>query len=79
MGIQGKRRSRSKKRRGWAHRALVGLALTRCPACHKMTPPHRACAFCGNYRGRKVVTIAAKSSAKHKPAAAKPEKETKSA
>lgn len=65
MPIPGKRRSRSKKRRGWAHLALTPLTLTRCGQCGKSIPTHRACPFCGSYRGRTVVTIAAKSPGKH--------------
>lgn len=60
MPIPGKRRSRSKKRRGWAHRALAPLTLTRCSHCGKPTVPHQACRWCGRYRGRTVVTMGGK-------------------
>lgn len=58
MPIPGKRRSRSKKRRGWAHRALAKLTLTSCSHCKKSILPHGTCPFCGFYRGRQVISIA---------------------
>ncbi|TSC76583.1 MAG: large subunit ribosomal protein L32 [Parcubacteria group bacterium Gr01-1014_31] len=61
MPIPGKRRSRSKKRRGWAHRAIPALVLTRCSNCGKPTVPHQACRFCGSYRGRQVIAAKVKA------------------
>lgn len=38
-------------------RATINLSLPKlieCTNCHKPTFPHRACAFCGFYKGSKV-------------------------
>lgn len=54
MGLPGHRRTSSHKRRRSAHFALKTVVLTKCTQCKKPVMPHRACAFCGNYKGRKV-------------------------
>ncbi|MDR2997837.1 MAG: 50S ribosomal protein L32 [Microbacterium sp.] len=48
-------RTRTRHRR--AHWKASAPALTTCtnPLCGKPTPPHRACAHCGFYRGREVL------------------------
>ena len=60
MGLPGHRRTSSDKRRRAAHFALSESAMTTCPKCAKPIRPHRACAFCGYYKGRKVVGKAEK-------------------
>ncbi len=54
MGLPGHRRTSSDKRRRAAHFALSTTSQTTCPKCGKAIRPHRACAFCGTYRGRQV-------------------------
>lgn len=56
------RRSRSKRDRMRTHKKLKAVRLTRCPSCGKPKLPHHACTNrdCGMYRGRKVLTFAAK-------------------
>ncbi|MBM4434774.1 MAG: 50S ribosomal protein L32 [Chloroflexi bacterium] len=52
--VQGKRRS---------HLALKAVALTPCPQCGTLKRPHEACARCGTYRGRRIITIKTKRAA----------------
>ncbi len=60
MGLPGHRRTSSDKRRRAAHFALSASAQTTCPKCGKTIRPHRACAFCGTYRGRQVTKTTTK-------------------
>lgn len=52
-------RSRQGKRR--ANWKLALPALTGCPQCARRIPTHRACAFCGYYRGQQVVAVKEKT------------------
>lgn len=60
MPVPAKRRSRSKARRGRAHQALEKNNLGKCAKCGKETRPHRACGFCGSYKGKEAVKIKTK-------------------
>lgn len=55
-----KRKSRSAVRTNRAHLALDIIALDKCPQCGKAKKPHTVCLFCGTYRGRQVLKVAAK-------------------
>lgn len=57
MGLPGHRRTSSHKRRRAAHFALTEATFNACPKCKKPLRPHRACAFCGTYRGRTVLNV----------------------
>ncbi|MDO8571463.1 MAG: 50S ribosomal protein L32 [bacterium] len=57
MGLPGKRLSRSSKRRRASHFALKKLTLAECLKCKKMILPHRACSYCGTYKGREVIKL----------------------
>ncbi|MFA4872775.1 MAG: 50S ribosomal protein L32 [Patescibacteria group bacterium] len=54
MGLPSKRRTKQSKRDRASHFALTPKQLIECPKCKHPTLPHRACAFCGTYRGRQV-------------------------
>ncbi len=41
--------SKSKKRR--THYKVKTPAMSRCPNCDELKPPHRACPSCGFYKG----------------------------
>ena len=41
-----------------AHDALRAAAKSECPNCHEPKLPHRACAHCGQYKGREVIEVA---------------------
>ena len=56
MPVPPKRRSASKKRRGWAHFALKRIKLVVCSHCKKKILPHQVCVYCGYYQGRQVLT-----------------------
>ncbi|HEY4497853.1 MAG TPA: 50S ribosomal protein L32 [Candidatus Paceibacterota bacterium] len=47
--------SHTKNRR--SHHALQSAATLSCAQCNAPTLPHRVCAHCGFYRGRKVVDV----------------------
>lgn len=49
--------ARTHKRR--AHDALKKVGVSECPQCHEQKLPHRACPFCGHYKGREVIEVAA--------------------
>lgn len=57
MGLPGHRRTSGDKRRRAAHFALKAGAVNTCPKCKKPTAQHRACAFCGTYKGRQVINM----------------------
>jgi len=57
MGLPGHRRTSGDKRRRAAQHGLDAINPATCPKCGKTTLPHRACAFCGTYRGRQVVDV----------------------
>jgi len=57
MGLPGHRRTSSDKRKRAAHFALTATSINTCPKCGKAVRPHRACAFCGTYKGRQVIKV----------------------
>jgi large subunit ribosomal protein L32 len=57
MGLPGHRRTSGDKRRRRTHVALSESSRSKCPKCEKPVLPHRACKFCGTYRGRQVITL----------------------
>lgn len=57
MGLPGHRRTSSDKRKRSAHFGLKELNAQKCPKCGKAILPHRACAFCGTYKGRQVLNV----------------------
>jgi large subunit ribosomal protein L32 len=61
MGLPGHRRTSSHKRRRAAHFALSETTYNLCPKCKKPVKPHRACDFCGTYKGREVIDVKRKT------------------
>ncbi len=61
MGLPGHRRTSSHKHRRAAHFALAEKVFAKCPKCGKAIHPHRACAFCGTYKGRMVLDVERKT------------------
>jgi large subunit ribosomal protein L32 len=57
MGLPSKRRTKSSKLRRASHFALKKIKTTVCPKCQKPSLSHRACSFCGYYRGQAVLKI----------------------
>ncbi|MBI5222544.1 MAG: 50S ribosomal protein L32 [Candidatus Magasanikbacteria bacterium] len=55
MGLPSKRRTARSKRDRASHFALKAVGVAKCGECGAFTLPHRACAKCGFYKGRKMV------------------------
>ncbi len=57
MGLPGHRRTSSDKRKRTAHFGLKEINSNTCPKCKKAVLSHRACAFCGTYKGKDVLGV----------------------
>jgi len=57
MAVPKRRTSVSKKNKRRSHDALTAPNVISCADCGEPTVMHRACAHCGNYRGRKVISV----------------------
>ncbi len=71
MGLPKKkmtRARRNKRRKSYKH-ATLGFTL--CRQCKKSIPLHRACPYCGRYRGRVILDLEAKTAKKLKKQKAK--------
>ncbi len=56
MAVPKRRKSRSQRdKRRANHDRVAAPNVVPCPKCGEMTLPHRICASCGHYKGRKVV------------------------
>lgn len=60
MALPGHRRTSSHKRRRASHFALKQTSLATCAKCKKAVLPHKACRFCGTYKGRQVTKVKSK-------------------
>jgi len=60
MGLPSKRRTKQSKRDRASHFALTPSNTRPCPKCKTTGLPHRACVFCGTYKGRQVMKAAEK-------------------
>lgn len=58
MPLPKRRTSHSKRNKRRSHDALTAVQSVVCPQCGERTLRHRACAHCGQYRGRQVVEAA---------------------
>jgi large subunit ribosomal protein L32 len=56
MSVPKRRKTSSRTRKGRSHDALSKVGLTNCPKCKQPRRPHTACANCGTYKSRAVVT-----------------------
>ncbi|PLX24653.1 50S ribosomal protein L32 [Candidatus Parcubacteria bacterium] len=55
MGIPTQKRTKSSAKRRASHFALKKPALVKCSNCGVSVQPHKACAKCGYYKGKKAV------------------------
>ncbi|MCR8613122.1 MAG: 50S ribosomal protein L32 [Mycoplasma sp.] len=56
MAIVPKRKtSKQRKRKRRSHHALKINMTTRCNNCSESILPHRACKYCGFYKGQKII------------------------
>jgi len=60
MGLPGQRRSKTSRLTRASHFALKAKKLNKCEKCGQPVLAHRACAFCGTYKGRQVLKIKTK-------------------
>jgi len=77
MGLPAKKSTRHQKKSRASHFALSAKKLSECSNCHRQIMPHRACPFCGYYKGKQEITILTKEEkkkAKEQKAKAKTEK-----
>ena len=64
MSVPARRRSSSRKRLKKPHLGLTRKKLNLCPKCQKPVLAHRACSFCGTYKGKQVLKIKTKKGKK---------------
>ena len=57
MGVPKRKTSKMKIRHRNAANSYKGLQAVECPSCHAPILPHRACASCGTYKGKQVLTV----------------------
>ncbi len=56
MAVPKRRKSRSQRdKRRANHDKVTPPNVSPCPKCGEMVFPHRVCASCGHYKGRKVI------------------------
>jgi len=80
MGVPTQKRTKSSAKRRASHFALKKTSLNKCPKCGKPVLPHRACEFCGTYKGNQVITLKnKKKTSKQKAQERKEEAKTKTA
>ena len=48
-------KQRTAKRR--SHDFLTPTVTSECPNCHQRIRAHRACPYCGTYKGREVIEV----------------------
>ncbi len=58
MAVPKHRKSKSRKRTQTRINMKMKLpAMTNCPECGGLTPPHRVCIHCGQYKGNIVIEV----------------------
>ena len=60
MSVPKKKRTKGSVGRRGSHYALPRIILNKCSKCGKAVRPHRACSFCGTYKGREALKIKTK-------------------
>ena len=59
MAVPKRRTTRAKRdQRRAQHDRVAAPNVNPCPNCGEMMKPHRVCAACGHYKGRKIVETA---------------------
>ncbi|MFH1522223.1 MAG: 50S ribosomal protein L32 [Patescibacteria group bacterium] len=57
MSVPKKRRTKSSVGKRRSHHSLKKITLNKCSKCGKALLPHRACSFCGTYKGKQIFKI----------------------
>ncbi|MBI4378106.1 MAG: 50S ribosomal protein L32 [Nitrospinae bacterium] len=57
MPVPKKKVSKSRRGKRRSHHSISLPALSECPQCHEVKPPHQVCPNCGQYKGNKIIRI----------------------
>lgn len=57
MAVPKRKQSKSRTRKRRSHDALKVPSLVPCSQCKELILPHRACPYCGYYKGRPVIPV----------------------
>ncbi|OGY37352.1 MAG: 50S ribosomal protein L32 [Candidatus Andersenbacteria bacterium RIFCSPHIGHO2_12_FULL_45_11b] len=61
MAVPKKRTPKSKTGMRRSHHGRTSMSLSTCPSCKSPVQSHTACATCGTYRGRSVISVTKKA------------------
>ncbi|MDP3982361.1 MAG: 50S ribosomal protein L32 [bacterium] len=64
MAVPKQHRSKSRQGQSRMHKNITEPSLVSCAKCNKPILSHRACPFCGTYRGKEIVNVLADSNKK---------------
>jgi len=59
MPVPKRKRSRARRDKRFANKAMQIKSFTNCPNCDEAISTHQACLNCGHYKGRKIMTTKA--------------------
>jgi large subunit ribosomal protein L32 len=59
MPVPKRKRSRARRDKRFANKALQIKTFTNCPNCEEAVMPHQVCFKCGHYKGRKIMVTKA--------------------
>ncbi len=59
-----RKHSKTRRDKSRTHQKLKTPALSVCPNCHQPKTPHQVCPHCGEYKGKKYITIKEKKTKK---------------
>lgn len=57
MAVPKRKTSKARKRKRRQHYKLSVPGMSVCPQCGEITAPHKACRFCGTYKGQQVIDV----------------------
>lgn len=66
MALPKRKHSHSRTRKRRTHQKVKMPSLTKCPSCGTLVRTHTVCPYCGNYRGKKVMSLKEKKKEKKK-------------
>ncbi len=64
MTVPKRKRSRARRDKRFANKALVVRMFTTCGNCTEILMPHQICKGCGHYKGRKIIETKAERAVK---------------
>ncbi len=57
MAVPKRKTSKSRRDKRRTHYKLKVPAMSVCPQCGMVKAPHKACRYCGTYKGSEVITV----------------------